>query len=136
MKINPAERRPDADGPTESADETSAIDDAGPLTIALPDGSESVSEAILSHRQMLANPDEHGLASASAATDLREAVEEVSASVPDELDAELAQLEGAVDDVEERLDRQAREIEELQATVTSLAEILGASVEFETADEA
>ena len=48
---------------------------------------------------------------------------------------ELAELETSVDDLVGRLDRQERQIGELRATVASLADILGASVEFQTFDE-
>jgi hypothetical protein len=117
----------DADESTESA----VVDAAEPLTITLPDGSESVSEAILSNRQMLTNPSEHDLVSAGELKEVREAVETLSTEVSEDLRGEVATLETSLDDVEERLDRQDRQIGELRDTVASLAEILGASVEFE-----
>ena len=141
MKINPADRQPSADGPTDATDtesEASAVEStpAEPLTIALPDGSESVSEAILSHRQMLTNPDDHGLVSASETKAVREAVDQLAEDVPDELAGELDELGASVETLTDRVDQQQRQIRELRATVTSLAEILGASVEFEAGDEA
>jgi hypothetical protein len=124
----------DADSAADPVEEdTSATDetDVEPLTITLPDGSESVSEAILSHRRMLTNPSEHGLVSAEEADDILGAVEALSAEVSEDLDEELTTLERSVEGMVDRLDRQEARIEELQETVESLAEILGASVEFE-----
>lgn len=112
-------------------DDSAVVDTAEPLTITLPDGSESVSEAILSNRRMLTNPDEHGLVSASEVEDVRDALETLSTEVSDDLRAEVTALETSLEGVEERLDRQGRQIQELRDTVASLAEILGASVEFQ-----
>lgn len=152
MKINPADRdaetETEADGTAEatlvdesdeSADESgseSALSgEVEPLTIGLPDGSESVSEAILSHRQMLTNPSEHGLVAASEAEDVQETVAGLAEEVPDDLQDELVELETSVGELAGRLDRQERQIGELRATVASLADILGASVEFQTFDD-
>ena len=144
MKINPADRSTETNGTAEatvvdesdeSEPESAVSGEVEPLTIGLPDGSESVSEAILSHRQMLTNPSENGLVSASEAEDVRETVADLSERVPEELQDELAELETSVDDLVGRLDRQERQIGELRATVASLADILGASVEFQTFDE-
>lgn len=105
-----------------------------PLTITLPDGSESVSDAILSHREMLRAPQEHGLATDQEITHLSEAVEALSADVEetseqsDESQAELAELRSLVE-------QQRRQIDELQAAVTSLAGILGTDTEWETFDD-
>ncbi|AXG07986.1 hypothetical protein DU500_16975 [Haloplanus rubicundus] len=123
------------DGSDESAPESAVTGEVEPLTIGLPDGSESVSEAILSHRRMLTNPSEHGLVAASEAEEVQETVADLSERVPEELEGELAELETSVEGLADRLDRQDRQIEELRATVTSLADILGASVEFRTFDE-
>jgi uncharacterized coiled-coil protein SlyX len=122
------------DDSDESAPESALTAEAEPLTIGLPDGSESVSEAILSHRRMLTNPSEHGLVAASEADDVRETVADLSERVPEELEDELAELETSIEGLADRLDRQDRQIEELRATVASLADILGASVEFRTFD--
>jgi hypothetical protein len=124
---------PEADGSDDGADVESAVE---PLTISLPDGSESVSEAILSHRQMLANPSKHGLVSETEAAEMLDAVETLSEEVPEGLESELETLETSIEAMADRLDRQDRQLAELRETVTSLAEILGTSVEFETADEA
>ena len=163
MKIDPAERSTETDGTAEatvvddsddaetatdgtaeatvvddsendSAPESAVTGEVEPLTIGLPDGSESVSEAILSHRRMLTNPSEHGLVASSEAEEVQETVADLSERVPEELEDELAELETSVEGLADRLDRQDRQIEELRATVTSLADILGASVEFRTFD--
>jgi hypothetical protein len=160
MKIDPADRSTESDGAAEAtvvddenqsqtngAAEATVVDDddqsapesalageAEPLTIGLPDGSESVSEAILSHRRMLTNPSEHGLVAASEAAEVQETVTDLAERVPEELEDELSELETSVEGLTDRLDRQERRIEELRATVTSLADILGASVEFRTFD--
>jgi len=143
MKIDPADRSTESDGTAEatvvdesdeSAPESALTGEAEPLTIGLPDGSESVSEAILSHRRMLTNPSEHGLVAASEAAEVQETVADLSERVPEELEDELADLEASVETLTDHLDRQERQIEELRATVASLADILGASVEFRTFD--
>jgi len=108
---------------------------AEPLSITLPDGSESVSEAILSHRRMLTNPAENGLVASAELEAVRENVKTLSNRLPDELNDELTTLETSIQEVETRLDHQRREIEELQTAVTSLAEILGTSVGFQSGDE-
>jgi hypothetical protein len=119
-----------ADGGSADAESTES-GAGGPLTITLPDGSESVSEAILSNRQMLRNPSEHGLVSADEAEEAREAIETLSEAVPENLQSELETLDASIEGMTSRLDRHERRIVELQDTVESLAEILGASVEFE-----
>lgn len=134
----------DADGESESdtaepaADPVEpAIEEAdgeGALTIALPDGSESVAEAMLAHRRMLTNPADNGLAASEEVAELREAVEALSAAVPEDLGEEMAALEASVDEVADGLDRQQRQIQELGETVARLAEILGTSVEFRSID--
>ncbi|PSQ59923.1 MAG: hypothetical protein BRD23_03265 [Halobacteriales archaeon SW_9_67_25] len=86
-----------------------------PLTIALPDGSASVSDAIVTHREMLIEPQEHGLATDEEITHLSEARSQIS-------------------ELQETVERQQRQIEELQSTVTSLAEILGTEAEWQTFD--
>jgi hypothetical protein len=108
----------DADGPE-------------PLTISLPDGSESVAAAIRSNREMLAAPAENGLAPAEAVTELREAVDRLADDRPDDLTSELAGIETATERLADRVARQDREIRELREVVRSLAEILGASIEFQ-----
>jgi hypothetical protein len=126
-----ADGEPDLESESES--ESAPADGAtGALTITLPDGSESVSEAILTNRRMLTEPAAHDLAPAAELEELRESVDRLSAAVPEDLAGEMETLEASVDEVADGLDRQQRQIQELTDTVASLAEILGASVEFET----
>jgi len=124
----------DASATEDASDAADDAPDVEPLTITLPDGSESISEAILSHRQMLTTPSEHGLVSAEEGEEILDAVEALSAAVPEELDEELTALERSVEGMVDRMDRQEQRIEELQGTVESLAEILGTSVEFDHSD--
>ena len=105
---------------------------AEPLSIRLPDGSESVSEAIISHRQMLTNPGEYDLASADTVADMRETIARLTEDVPPGLRSDLKTLESSVENVISQLEQQQQQIEELRQATTSLAEILGASVEFST----
>jgi hypothetical protein len=133
----------DAGEPSTGEDDGSAgagvtveADEPEPLTISLPDGSESVAAAIRSNREMLAAPAENGLAPAEAVTELRETVDRLAEDRPDDLTNELAGLETATERLADRVARQDREIRELREVVRSLAEILGASVEFqESADD-
>ena len=123
----------------ESADESAdgALTEARPLTIDLPDGSASVSDAILSHREMLRAPEEHGLATNEDITHLSEAMDTLSTEI-EETGQESEETREEVEELRETVERQRRQIVELQATVDSLAEILGTSTEWETfdADEA
>jgi len=123
----------------ESADEgpEGALTEARPLTIELPDGSASVSDAILSHREMLRAPEEHGLATDEDITHLSEAMDTLSTEI-EETGQESEETREEVAELRETVERQRRQIDELQATVDSLAEILGTSTEWETfdADEA
>lgn len=120
----------------ESESESAVVGEVEPLTIGLPDGSESVSEAILSHRRMLTNPSEHGLVSADDAAEVQETVAELAEDVPEDLQGEMETLEASVEELAAGVGRQEQQIRELRDTVASLAEILGASVEFRTFDEA
>jgi hypothetical protein len=121
----------DGDGADAGANVTIDADGPEPLTISLPDGSESVAAAIRSNREMLAAPAENGLAPAEAVTELRETVDRLAEDRPDDLTSELAGLETATERLADRVARQDREIRELREVVRSLAEILGASVEFQ-----
>jgi hypothetical protein len=121
----------DGEGADAGANVTIDADGPEPLTISLPDGSESVAAAIRSNREMLAAPAENGLAPAEAVTELRETVDRLAEDRPDDLTSELAGLETATERLADRVARQDREIRELREVVRSLAEILGASVEFQ-----
>ena len=123
----------------ESADESGdgALTETRPLTIELPDGSASVSDAILAHREMLRGPEEHGLATGEDITHLSEAMDTLSTEI-EETGQESEETREEVEQLRETVERQRRQIDELQATVDSLAEILGTSTEWDTfdADEA
>ena len=123
------------DGPTDSDSATEpsgdgALTDASPLTIELPDGSSSVSEAILAHREMLRAPSEHGLATDEDVTHLSEAAETLSTKIQ-EADRRGEETESDVETLRETVERQQQQIEELRATVDSLAGILGTATEWE-----
>ncbi|MFB6256836.1 MAG: hypothetical protein ABEH58_08970 [Haloplanus sp.] len=143
MKIDPADRDTEANSTAEATmvdkaegeSESAVVGEVEPLTIGLPDGSESVSEAILSHRRMLTNPSEHGLASTDDAAEIRETVAELAEKVPEDLQEEMETLEASVEKLATGVDRQEQQIRELRDTVVSLAEILGTSVEFRTFGE-
>ena len=136
MDSNHSAASPD-DGERTNRDQVNNIVDtsastAEPLSIRLPDGSESVSEAILSHRQMLTNPGEYDLASAETVADMRETIARLTEDVPPGLRSDLQTLESSLEEVISQLEQQQQQIDELRQATTSLAEILGASVEFST----
>lgn len=114
------------DGPTDDG----ALTDPSPLTIELPDGSSSVSEAILAHREMLRAPSEHGLATDEDVTHLSEAAETLSTKIQ-EADRRGEETQSEVETLRETVARQHKQIAELRATVDSLAEILGTATEWE-----
>lgn len=123
------------DGPTDTDDaaepaDDGALTDASPLTIELPDGSSSVSEAILAHREMLRAPSEHGLATDEDVTHLSEAAETLSTKIQ-EADRRGEETKSEVETLQETVERQQKQIEELRATVDSLAEILGTATEWQ-----
>ncbi|ERG96498.1 hypothetical protein [Haloquadratum walsbyi] len=136
MKSNHSAASSDEDEYTDHDQINNIVDTSGstaePLSIRLPDGSESVSEAILSHRQMLTNPGEYDLASAETVADMRETIARLTEDVPPGLRSDLKTLESSVEEVISQLEQQQQQIEELRQATTSLAEILGASVEFST----
>ncbi len=119
-----------------SRDDNAAVPERSssqPLTIALPEGSQSVSDAILAHREMLRTPEEHGLATDQEITHLSEAIEGLS----EDLTEANQQYDGVQSDVAELQDvveQQQEQIDELRSAVTSLAEILGTGAEWEAFD--
>jgi len=118
-----------ADSAVDASDD-GALTDPSPLTIELPDGSSSVSEAILAHREMLRAPGEHGLATDEDVTHLSEAAETLSTKIQ-EADRRGEETRSEVETLRETVARQRKQIEELRATVDSLAEILGTATEWE-----
>jgi|JXWS01.1.fsa_nt_gb hypothetical protein len=124
------ERSNDADTETRNAEtdqdtntDPSEQSSVSPLSLDLPEGSESVSEAIFSHRKMLTNPADHGLAVADEVVTLEARLEEM-ADVVEERTARHDTLESS-------LKSQERQITELKQAIDSLAEVLGTSVEWQ-----
>ena len=115
----------------QSADETP---EANPLQIALPDGSASVSDAIVTHREMLRDPEEHGLATEQDVTHLSEAIESLSANIS-ETNQKHDESRSQIDDLQSVVEQQRGQIDELQSMVTSLAGILGTETEWDTFEE-
>ena len=108
---------------------------ASPLQIALPDGSESVSDAIVTHREMLREPQDNGLATAQDITHLSEALESLSGDIQ-ETNQQHDESQSRIAELEDLVETQQRQIDELQSMVTSLAEILGTDTEWQTFDDA
>ena len=138
MSSEPTESPPETEPEqhTESETDTTSQPQSGsqPLTITLPDGSESVSDAILSHREMLHAPDDHGLATTQEITHLSEAMEALSADVETATD-QHEQHQADVAELQTAIEQQQQQIVELRSAVTSLAEILGADVEWDEAEQ-
>jgi len=126
----------DDDRTTESDDAqpTDGAPDANPLQIALPDGSASVSDAIVTHREMLRDPQEHGLATEQDVTHLSEAIESLSANIS-ETNQQHDQSRSQIEELQDLVEQQRRQIDELQSMVASLAGILGTETEWQTFEE-
>lgn len=118
---------------SDTTPQTDETGDSHALTITLPDGSESVSDAIVTHREMLREPREHGLATDQEITHLSEAMEALSADV-EEVNRQYDANQSTVTDLREVVEQQQRQITELRSMVTSLAEILGTEAEWDTFD--
>ena len=128
----------DTDTDQDSSADTDPVADtseASPLQIALPDGSESVSDAIVTHREMLREPQDNGLATAQDITHLSEALESLSGDIQ-ETSQQHDQSQSRIAELEDLVETQQRQIDELQSMVTSLAEILGTDTEWQTFDDA
>lgn len=121
---------------TDSKKDTPAKDTAKsqPLTITLPDGSASVSDAIVTHREMLIEPQEHGLATTEAITHLSEAMEKLSDDI-EETNDQYEETQSRISELEDTVDQQRQQISELESVVSSLAEILGTEAEWKTFDD-
>ncbi len=130
--VSPQERSDESARAEQQDDDSTPV--AGPLKIKLPDGSESVSDAILSHREMLQAPEDNGLATSEEITHLTEAIESLSTEVQ-ETGQQLDGTQTEVDEVKDAVANQQKQIEELQSAVNSLAEILGTSTEWNGFDE-
>lgn len=126
----------DAEQTGSSDSETTVPDDTSsqPLTIALPEGSQSVSDAILAHREMLRTPEGHGLATGQEVTHLSEAIEGLSEDIR-EVGQEYDGTQAEVAELQDVVERQQQQIEELRSAVASLAEILGTGTEWQAFDD-
>jgi chromosome segregation ATPase len=138
MSSKTAESNSDAeqDQPTEpdDTDPTDGTPDANPLQIALPDGSASVSDAIVTHREMLREPQDHGLATEQDITHLSEAIESLSANIA-ETSQQHDESRSEIEELQDVVAQQRQQIDELQSMVASLAGILGTETEWETFEE-
>ena len=155
-------KTPDSNADAEQDQPADETTEANPLQIALPDGSASVSDAIVTHREMLRDPQEHGLATEQDVTHLSEAIESLSANISetnqkhdesrsqiddlqdvaeqqreqiDDLQSVVEQQRGQIDDLQSVVEQQRGQIDELQSMVSSLAGILGTETEWETFEE-
>jgi len=138
MSSKTSEPTPDADNDqtadTDDAQPAGETPSASPLQITLPDGSESVSDAIVTHREMLREPQDHGLATAQEITHLSEAMESLSEDIA-ETTQQHDESRSRIDELEDTVEQQRRQIDELQSMVASLAGILGTDTEWETFGE-
>lgn len=136
----------DADDTDEPSTETDGASggaiDAEPLTIELPDGTESVSEAILSNRRMLLSPEESALASENEVVELIDWVEDLAAKIEgvettqtETIEPDVDDLESVVEDQRELIETQREQIDELRGAVESLADILGTSADWESFED-
>lgn len=131
-------KTPDSSSDTDqdsSADTVADTSEASPLQIALPDGSESVSDAIVTHREMLREPQDNGLATAQDITHLSEALESLSGDIQ-ETGQQHDESQSRIAELEDLVETQQQQIDELQSMVTSLAGILGTDTEWQTFDDA
>ncbi len=117
--------------------ETDVSTDAAssPLTIDLPDGSATVAEAIHTHRDMLHNPSENGLAAEEDISHLSEAVGDLSQKLQQST-KKRQEADATVDELERTVSHQQRQIEELHAVVESLLDILGTSTQWDSFEAA
>lgn len=130
------------DDPDEPSAGTGGAIDAEPLTIELPDGTESVSEAILSNRRMLLSPEESALASENEVVELIDWVEDLAAKIEGVETTQTETIEPGVDDLEsvveeqqQVIETQRKQIDELRGAVESLADILGTTADWETFED-
>jgi len=108
---------------------------SSPLTIDLPDGSASIAEAIHTHREMLHNPSENGLAADEDISHLSEAIGDLSQQLQASQKSRQ-EVDETVTELERTVAHQQRQIQELHAVVESLMEILGTSTAWESFERA
>lgn len=139
MSSEPENSSPDVeqDASTEADSEAHAEDlsESPALTLTLPDGSESVSDAIVANREMLREPQENGLATEQDITHLSEAIEALSSEV-DEVGTQNEETQSTVAELKTVVKQQQRQIDELQSMVDSLTDILGTEADWQTFDDA
>ena len=138
MSSGPRDANPDATQDeteqSDGADDASDVAESPGMAIPLPEGSTSVSDAIVTNREMLREPDRHGLATEGDIENLSGAMESLSAKVErvdrqhEDGDERLTELEGLVE-------RQRQQIDELQSMVGDLVDILGTEAEWTTFDD-
>ena len=122
---------------SDEADSTSQTEntEASPrLTVALPDGSTNVADAIATNREMLSNPANYDIATEEDITHLSEAMESLSSKV-EQTNRRYDEGHSKLTELEDLVAQQQRQINELQSMVASLAEILGTEAEWNTFDE-
>jgi chromosome segregation ATPase len=138
MSSEPEKSSPDIeqDASTESDGEphSESPAESPTLTLTLPDGSESVSDAIVANREMLREPQENGLATEQDITHLSEAMEALSTEV-DEVGTQSEETQSTVDELKTVVKQQQRQIDELQSMVASLTDILGTEADWQTFDD-
>ena len=117
-----------------SGSHTDDTPNSNALTIALPEGSSSVSDAIITHREMLNAPKEHGLATEDDVEHLSEAFETISGDL-NEVRSKHEDKEAEVAELRELVEEQQEQITELQSMISSLAEILGTDTAWESFQE-
>ncbi|MFC7069112.1 hypothetical protein [Halobaculum lipolyticum] len=138
MSSEPGDANPDAtqDESEHSGPAADAADETGSpgMTIPLPEGSTSVSDAIVTNREMLRDPERHGLATEGDIENLSGAMESLSTKVEQ---VNHRQDDGAarLADLEELVEKQQRQIDELQSMVSSLVDVLGTEAEWTTFDD-
>jgi chromosome segregation ATPase len=119
--------------------EDGAGEESPRLTIALPEGCENVSDAIVTNREMLREPGEHGLATDEEITHLSEAIESVSGNVEavsarcEDQGSEIEEIQATVEQQGQRIEDRDSEIDELRTIVEQQRERIGEQ-ESEVAD--
>lgn len=138
MSSEPRDSNPDAtqDDSEQSDAAEDASDAAGSpgMTIPLPEGSTSVSDAIVTNREMLREPERHGLATEGDIENLSGAMESLSAKV-ERVDRQHEDGDERLTELEELVERQQQQIDELQSMVSDLVDILGTEAEWTTFDD-
>ncbi|MFC7096546.1 hypothetical protein [Halobaculum marinum] len=138
MSSGPRDSNPDAtqddSNQTDDAAQGGDVAESPGMTIPLPEGSTSVSDAIVTNREMLRDPENHGLATDGDIENLSGAMESLSAKV-ERVNHQHEDGAARLTELEELAERQQQQIDELQSMVSSLVDILGTEAEWTTFDE-